>query len=157
MAVRQKTTIPVRMSAQCRSHARTDISIRDLVTVIDEPVERGGTNLGVSPTESACAALLACTNVILNRCADKAGLEVQSLALSLDASFDRRGVMLEEEIDTTFPESTISITLSAQGTRDALAETQANLRRFCPVSQMFANSGSIVAENWIVTLNGKEA
>ncbi|WP_166415497.1 OsmC family protein [Cochlodiniinecator piscidefendens] len=156
MAIRQKTTVPSRMTARCPSHARTDISIRDLVTIIDEPVERGGSNLGASPTETVCAALLACTNVILNRCAQKAGLEVQSLDLSLKASFDRRGVMLEEEIETPFPEATISITLTANGTNDALAETKANLRRFCPVSKMFVNSGSKVNENWAVTLNGEE-
>ena len=157
MAIRQKSTVPVKIKARCPSHARTDISIRDLVAVIDEPVERGGTNLGASPTETVCAALLACTNVILNRCADQAGLSVETLDLSLDASFDRRGVMLETEIDIPFPHLTLSINLIAQGSQDALNATKTNLRRFCPVSKMFTNSGSRITENWTVTLNGKEA
>ncbi len=121
------------MTARCPSHARTDVSIRDLVTIIDEPVEHGGTNLGASPTE-------------------KTGLDVQSL----NARFDRRGVMLEEEIEIPFPDVAITITLSAQGRQDALTDVKTNLRRSCPIAKIFTNSGSNVSENWIVTLNGKE-
>ncbi len=156
MALRQKTTVPVRMQASCPSHARTDIAIRDLTAIIDEPVERGGTNLGPSPTESVCAALLACTNVILNRCAEAAGLSILSLDLALDAEFDRRGVMLAEEIDTPFPNVTLSITMQAEGSEAALNETKQNLKRFCPLAKMFAGSGSNIQENWMVDLKGKE-
>ncbi|MES0809527.1 OsmC family protein [Roseibium sp. SCPC15] len=157
MAIRQKTVVPVRLGANCPTHARTEVSVRDLVAIMDEPVERGGTNQGASPTETVCAALLACTNVILHRCATAAGLTVQSLDLALNASFDRRGVMLEEEIDTPFPEVELNITLSALGTEAALQETKTNLKRFCPVSKLFAGSGSTIIENWSVTLQNKES
>lgn len=156
MAIRQKTTVPVRMQAACPSHARTDVAVRDLSVTLDEPVERGGTNLGASPTETVCAALLACTNVILNRCAEAAGLRVLSLDLALDAQFDRRGVMLSDEIDCPFPEVTLNITLSARGSTAQLDEVKTNLKRYCPVSKMFTGSGSTITENWTVDLQDKE-
>lgn len=42
MLVREKKTIRMRMQGVAASHARTDVSIRGLTKVIDEPVERGG-------------------------------------------------------------------------------------------------------------------
>ena len=59
MAIRQKTTITVKMSGKGTSHARSEISSQDLTAAIDEPIERGGTNTGFSPTETAYSALVA--------------------------------------------------------------------------------------------------
>ena len=64
MAIKQKTVVTYKTTATAVSHSRTDIPIRDLVAVVDEPQERGGTNMGPSPTETALTALIACTNVI---------------------------------------------------------------------------------------------
>ena len=58
MAIKMKTVVTYRAKATCPSHSRTDIPVRDLVAVIDEPIERGGTNLGPSPTETALTCLL---------------------------------------------------------------------------------------------------
>ena len=40
------------------SHGRTDITTRDVNLTTDEPTERGGTNMGMSPTETLFAALV---------------------------------------------------------------------------------------------------
>ena len=62
--VKEKTTIKMRMQGMAASHSRIVVSIRGLTKIIDEPVERGGTNLGMSPTETFAAALIGCTNVM---------------------------------------------------------------------------------------------
>jgi len=69
--VKEKTTIKMRMQGIAASHSRTDFSIRGLTKIIDEPVERGGTNLGMSPTETFAAALIGCTNVMSQKIAHK--------------------------------------------------------------------------------------
>ena len=66
VTIKQKTTVKQRLTASCPSHSRSDISVRDVSLTIDEPKERDGTNLGPTPTETALAALAACTNVIGN-------------------------------------------------------------------------------------------
>ncbi|MGB2325174.1 MAG: LysR family transcriptional regulator, partial [Pseudomonadales bacterium] len=43
----------------------------DVDFAIDEPIERGGTNLGPTPTDAALAALIGCTNVIGHKCANR--------------------------------------------------------------------------------------
>lgn len=65
---------------------------------------RGGTDQGPTPIETMLAALLGCTNVILNRVAEKHDLTIKDLSLLAEASFDRRGVMLQEEVAVPFPE-----------------------------------------------------
>ena len=78
------------------------VSIRDVVVQIDEPVERGGTNLGPAPTETAIAALIGCTNTIGHKCANSLGLDIGNLIIDAVCDFDRRGVTLQEEIDVPF-------------------------------------------------------
>ena len=69
VVVREKTTIMQRIHGNCPTHSRTEIAVRDVTTVIDEPKEREGLNMGPTPAETMVAALLACTNVISHECA----------------------------------------------------------------------------------------
>lgn len=75
--VREKTTVSQRVRAICQSHSRTDVATRDITTVIDEPKERDGTNMGLTPTETMIAALVGCTNVISHKCAKKHGCRLR--------------------------------------------------------------------------------
>ncbi len=71
--IKPKMIVRMRLDASCASHARTDVSVRDVNVTIDEPIERGGTNQGLSPTETLLAALLGCTNVIAHRVGEANG------------------------------------------------------------------------------------
>lgn len=73
--VKEKTTVTQRVHGNCPTHSRTELSARDVTTVIDEPKERDGTNMGPTPTEALVASLIACTNVISHKCAQKHGVE----------------------------------------------------------------------------------
>ena len=84
MAVKMKPVVTYRANASCPTHARTEIPVRDLHVVIDEPVERGGTNLGPTPTEAAMTALIACTNVIGNKNAHRLGIDLGEI--NIDAA-----------------------------------------------------------------------
>jgi uncharacterized OsmC-like protein len=65
--VKAKTIVTQRIHADCPTHSRTEVSTRDVRTIIDEPLEREGTNMGPSPTETLVAALIGCTNVISHK------------------------------------------------------------------------------------------
>lgn len=49
MAIKPKTVVTLKAQAECPSHSRSDVAIRDLHFAIDEPTERGGTNAGPTP------------------------------------------------------------------------------------------------------------
>src|SRR5918994_6233878 len=107
--VKEKTTVTQRVHGDCPTHSRTEVSVRDVKTVIDEPKEREGTNMGPTPTETLVAALIACTNVISHKCAKKHGVEFKAMSVDAEAMLDRRGTQLLEEIEVPFPQIRLTI------------------------------------------------
>ena len=116
----QNSEVIMSMSATGETHARAKINIRDVSSVIDEPEARGGTNQGLTPTETLMASLIGCTNVISKRIAHKMGIELGEMDIQLSAKFDRRGTMLEEEIDVPFSEVTMDIEIDTDATEEQI-------------------------------------
>src|SRR5438128_114228 len=57
VTVKEKTTVTQRIRGNCPTHSRTEISVRDVKAVVDEPKEREGTNMGPTPTETISVAI----------------------------------------------------------------------------------------------------
>ena len=151
MKIKSKLIVHQKVHGVAESHCRTVLKTRDLIDVSDEPVERGGTNEGFAPTEFMRAGLVACTNVILHRIAAKHGVEIEDMSIAVDASFDRRGVTLQEEIDIPYPEIRLMIELTTRASDNELAPLKQELRRYCPVSKVISQSGTAIIEEWTVT------
>lgn len=148
MTARPKTTVKLRANAECPSHSLANVAVRDLVFAIDEPTERGGSNLGPTPTDTALAALIGCTNVIGHKCAAALGLEIGHLTISANCDFDRRGVTLEEEIDVPFMKINLTVQTQEQLSEDDLARLQAEVAKYCPLSKLFRQAGTVIEEAW---------
>jgi putative redox protein len=151
VVVREKTTVTQRIHGDCLTHSRTDISVRDVKTVIDEPKEREGTNMGPTPTKTMAAALIACTNVISHKCAKKHGVELKAMTIDAESTLDRRGTQLLEEIEVPFPKIRLLIDVTTDASEAAMEKVKADLRRFCPSSKVIRNSGTELEEVWKVT------
>ncbi len=104
MPIAMPSTFKISVKAACPSHARTDATMRRHTLVIDEPSERGSTDVGPTPLETLLAAYLGCTNVILNLLAEEMGVILEGLSLALSASFDTRGVFDKAPVAVPFPE-----------------------------------------------------
>ena len=146
----QKSEVIMSMSATGETHARTKINCRDVSSVIDEPEARGGTNQGLTPTETLMASLIGCTNVISKRIAHKMGIELGEMDIQLSAKFDRRGTMLEEEIDVPFSEVTMDIEIDTDATEEQINMLKIDLAKFCPIAKVLRGSGVNIIENWII-------
>ncbi len=148
MNQKPKTTVKLRATANCPSHSLSDISVRDLSFAIDEPIERGGTNKGPTPTDTALAALVGCTNVIGHKCAESLGIDIGHLDIGVSCDFDRRGVTLSDEVDIPF--QAISLIVEADGTAsDAeLQRVAEEVAKYCPLSKLFRQAGTEFEEVW---------
>lgn len=146
--IKPKTTVKMSLNALGETHARSRISVRDVVGTIDEPLERQGTNLGLTPTETLMASLIGCTNVISKRIAHGMGVEMGDLKISLTASFDRRGTMLLEEVDHPFTDIVMDIEAATDATPEQMAAITRDLEKFCPVAKVIRGSGVTITENW---------
>ena len=151
VTVTPKTLVTMKLSGESRSHGRMDIKIRDLETIVDEPKERGGTNLGPTPTELLVAALASCTNVVTHRLAEKNGVEIEAMHVDVEALFDRRGAAAIEPVDIPFKEIKMTITMTAAGDDAAIAKVQSELGNYCPIEKTLTNAGTKVEKIWKVT------
>lgn len=148
MAIKQKTTVTLSASAKCPTHSLAHIAIRDLEFAIDEPVARGGSNKGPTPTDAAIAALVGCTNVIAHKCATALDVDLGELHVDASCEFDRRGVTLSEEIDTPFKKVTLDITYAGSASEEEIGKVAAEVAKYCPLSKLFRQAGTIIEENW---------
>ncbi len=151
MNTKVKTTVRVKLAGTTESHSRTLLKTRDLIDVADEPEVRGGTNEGFAPTEMALASLIACSNVISHKIAHKNGIEIIDMNFEMDATFNRLGVTLEEEIDVPFPEISLTVNITTPASDKELQVLKDDLPRYCPVAKVFSQSGTTVITNWVVT------
>ncbi len=150
VTVKEKMVVTQKLSATCPTHARCDISVRDVETVTDEPLDRDGTNLGLTPTETLSAALIGCTNNIATKIAHKAGLDFEVESVDVEADFDRRGVTLQEELDVPFEEIRLFITVRTTASDEEIAKVKHDLPRFCAISKVIRHAGTRIVENWTI-------
>lgn len=148
MAIRQKTSMTIKLTARGTSHARSETEVDGNIVVIDEPVARGGTNEGPSPTATAYAALVGCTNVIGHKCADKLGIDIGQLAFGMEVDFDRRGVLLTEEVDVPFTAIRLEVTSGGSCSEDELKKVAKETAKFCAISKLFERAGTDLCINW---------
>jgi uncharacterized OsmC-like protein len=139
------------ITGDCISHARTDVEVRDVDVTIDEPTQRGGTNMGLTPVETLMAALLGCTNVIGHKCADKHGVTFDDMSVAADVTFDRSGTQLQEEIAVPFPKIVLQINVTTNADDAAIKNVKSDLGKFCPLAKVLREAGTEIEEVWTVT------
>ena len=143
-----ENVVHMKVDGSSKSHSRTDIITRDVESVIDEPIVRGGTNLGLSPTETLVSSLIGCTNVITHRIMEKIGFKINSMKIRSKTIFNKDGVGLIQEVEVPFPEITLDIEISTNASESDLVKVQKQLAMYCPVAKVIRNAGTKINENW---------
>lgn len=151
VTVRPKTRVELNLKGVGETHARTRVTTRDVATIVDEPLARGGSNEGPTPTETLMASLIACTNVITQRIAARDGVAIESLEVEATARLDRRGAALEQEIQKPFSDIRLVIRIATDATPEQLETIKADLVRFCPIAKVIRGSGVEILEEWIAS------
>lgn len=150
MQIKMKNVVTMRMSSCSETEARSVVKSRDVQTIIDEPEIRGGTNLGLSPTETMMASLLGCTNIITQRLAHRADVLISAMEIELQAKLDRRGAALEQDVAIPFVEVVMDIHVQTNASHAQMELIKSELGRFCPIAVMLRAAGTVITENWHV-------
>ena len=140
--------VKMKLKGSVKSHARTDILARDVESVIDEPSVRGGTNLGLTPTETLMASLIGCTNVISHRIAERINVKINKMDVNVEATFNKDGVSLSKEVEVPFPEINLNIKIDTNASKEQLEKIKSELKMYCPISKVITNSGSKINDIW---------
>lgn len=151
MSAKQKPTAILRAGAQCPTHSLSNVSVRDLTFSIDEPLERGGTNTGPTPTDTALGALIGCTNVIAHKCATKLDLNIGHLSIDAKCYFDRGGVTLQEEVDVPFEKVVLEVVSEGgEVSQEQLDQLAVEVGKYCPLAKLFTHAGTVIDQTWRV-------
>ena len=148
MNVKIKNVVTIRMSAESQTHARSLITARDLLSVIDEPLVREGTNQGLTPTETVLSSLMGCTNVVGHRLAHRMGIVLDAMHIDLVCQLDRRGAALEVEVAVPFLEIHMDVHVKTEATQAQIDTLKADLAKYCPIAVMLRASGTRLTETW---------
>jgi len=148
MAVKPKSKMTIKLSGRGTSHSRSEVDVDGLTHVIDEPIVRGGTNEGPSPTATAYSALIGCTNVIGHKCAEKLGVDIGHLTFEMEVDFDRRGVLLMEEVDVPFTAIRLDVTVHGPATEAGIEMVATETEKFCPISKLYEEAGTDLTVTW---------
>ncbi|RMF41554.1 MAG: hypothetical protein D6754_00715 [Alphaproteobacteria bacterium] len=132
---------------------RSKVTARGHSCVVDEPVQRGGTDLGPMPVEYVFMGLAGCTHVITNKLAAAHGVTITAMEIDINVTMDSHGTRLIRPIEVPFPEAVLDIRVSYEGAREDALKMARSLREHCAVSKMLQESGTRVVENW--ELNGE--
>ncbi|PNK61081.1 OsmC family protein [Psychrobacter sp. FDAARGOS_221] len=136
------------VNSKSEGKMRVDLDMRDLSMVLDEPADLGGTNQGASPVEAAVAALSGCVSIMISLVAKRQGVTVNAVDTKADLGLDMRGVMFVAETGNPFKTINLSVTLDADMTEQQLAEMQQEVRKYCPLHNLFTQAGTEIVEDW---------
>lgn len=150
MKIRPKTIWSMTLEGNCLTPTKTRVTSRDLALTMDEPLDRGGTNLGLMPLETMMSGLIGCTNVVSHKIAKANGIDVQDMSVRAEVTVNSSGTRLVEEIDVPFPKVTLFIEFTTSSDAAAVEILKRDLRRYCAVSKVLQQAGSRVEEIWTI-------
>ena len=84
--IKEKLIVTQRIHGDCPTHSRTELSTRDVRTVVDEPEGARRNKYRADSDRKLVAALIACTNVHGHKCARKHSVNFSAMSIDAEAS-----------------------------------------------------------------------
>lgn len=145
-----KTTAKA-MTVKSPEGLKTTTSVREFEVACDEPVESGGTNLGMNPVEFLLASLGSCMTIAAFYLAPAQGINVSAFSVELEGDVDPDGFMgLNPDVRNGFSEIRITPHISCDAPADRAREFVELVASRCPVHDTLSHGTSIVCESIVV-------
>lgn len=78
--------------------ATVNVRARNHSIVIDEPVEQGGTDMGMNPVELLLSSVASCLTLTISIYAETMGTKAENIEVQVDGVLDSAGMTLEEAV-----------------------------------------------------------
>ena len=66
----------------------------------------------------------------------------------MEVDFDRRGVLLVEEVDVPFKAIRLDVTADGPASQDELDQVAAETAKFCAISKLYEQAGTDLTVTW---------
>ena len=70
------------------------------------------------------------------------------MTIGFSAQFDRRGTLLEHEVEHPFSDIVMDIEVKTDATPAQLETIRVELEKYCPIAKVMRGSGITITENW---------
>jgi putative redox protein len=125
--------------------ARTVISVEGHQIITDEPVERGGTDEGLSPLQALVASLCGCEAVTFHRAARKFDFDYAEIEVVADYTLQIGRAGDGPRFKRVGFEATVRTDESADRLQQVADETE----RQCPIYALFAQTDVRLETRWV--------
>ena len=130
---------------------KTTTSVRGFEAICDEPVESGGTNLGMNPVELLLASLGSCMTIAAFYLAPSQNVKVESFSVEVEGDVDPDGFMgLNPDVRNGLSEIRITPHIKCDASDDKAREFVELVASRCPVHDTLSHGTSIVCSSIVV-------
>ena len=129
--------------ALVRTFGRLTVTLRSgrHELLVDEPESLAGADAGASPVDYAVAALASCQAITYRFWADRLGIVLDDLEVSVEADLDLRGFFgLDDEVRPGFGAVRVEVTPIGPESAERYQELADAVDAHCPVLDLFANA-----------------
>lgn len=125
-----------RASGRMRSHAASEISVRDFTVQSDEPPSRGGDDRAPTPLEYVLVALCACTNASAGKLAEKIRFTYDDLRTEAEGEIDIRGRKGEADVPVHYRKVRLRVWIRTDESDERIDRLADHVARYCPVDSL---------------------
>ncbi len=129
----------------------TKTNVRSFELVCDEPVESGGTNIGMNPVEVMLSALGSCLTIAAFYLAPGKNIDLEYFGVDLEGDIDSDGFMgLNLDVRNGFSEIRITPHIKCKASDEEAREFVEFVKSRCPVSDNLVNPTPVVVSNIVI-------
>lgn len=128
------------------SGLHSEVEARDFLLTVDEPKALGGQDLGPNPVELILAAIASCQEVTYRLYADRLGIDLKSVAVSVKGDIDLRGLFaLDAGVRPGLRGLDIQVDLESDAPTAELDRLKRTVDAHCPVLDIIRNATPVSA------------
>lgn len=137
------------LTAHNDAKLRTEIKVRHLNMLVDEPKEKGGSDLAPTPLETALGALIGCEAVVMRMVASAIDFDYDGVDFECEGEADLRGARGVKGIRPYFETVRLKINITTDETESRLDLLRRNVEHRCPIMNLFKDAGVKMEIDWI--------
>lgn len=127
-------------TASAPVNLETTVTARDMSFTLDEPLELGGTNMGMNPVEALLGALGACKCIVVRVFSPAHGIQLRNVSVECHGTLDPDGFLgINTAAKIGFSSIHTTFHIDADNTRDEIESFLEFVETHCPVQDTLSN------------------
>ena len=120
--------------------------------IVDEPLDFGGTDKGMSPVELLLSALGACQSIVARTYAKKFDIDLQNFWVELEGDIDLDGFLGKSDVRPGLSAVRYTFHIETNAPKEKVEAYKEYIEAHCPVGDTIANavplsSATVIVEN----------